>query len=90
MESLEETWRHLQKIIGERDGDLRIELTRQQDNDTLRSVKPSHHSQSPSFTTFLCRVRGEITPSLSYLVGGAVTIVSDDCLKSRRCFLLVN
>jgi len=36
MEALEDTWRNLQKIIQERDDDLKRELARQEQNDTLR------------------------------------------------------
>lgn len=36
MESLEETWSNLHKIIGERDNELEKELERQKENDALR------------------------------------------------------
>lgn len=36
MVALEDTWRNLQKIIQERDEDLRRELARQEQNDQLR------------------------------------------------------
>lgn len=36
MESLVETWRNLQKIILERDAELRRETVRQEQNDQLR------------------------------------------------------
>merc|ERR1712141_40180 len=36
MEALEETWRNLQKIIKERDGELAKEAVRQEENDKLR------------------------------------------------------
>ena len=36
MEALEETWRNLQKIIKERDGELAKEAIRQEENDKLR------------------------------------------------------
>lgn len=36
MVALEDTWRNLQKIIQERDEELRRELTRQEQNDQLR------------------------------------------------------
>ncbi|XP_055377124.1 spectrin alpha chain isoform X3 [Condylostylus longicornis] len=42
MEALEETWRNLQKIIEERDGELAKEAQRQEENDKLRKEFAKH------------------------------------------------
>lgn len=42
MEALEETWRNLQKIIEERDGELAKEAKRQEENDKLRKEFAKH------------------------------------------------
>lgn len=42
MEALEDTWRNLQKIIGERDSELLKEAQRQEDNDRLRKEFARH------------------------------------------------
>ncbi|XP_060526882.1 spectrin alpha chain isoform X2 [Cylas formicarius] len=42
MEALEETWRNLQKIIAERDGELDKEAQRQEENDKLRKEFAKH------------------------------------------------
>lgn len=42
MEALEDTWRNLQKIIEERDGELAKEAHRQDENDKLRKEFAKH------------------------------------------------
>lgn len=42
MEALEDTWRNLQKIIDERDGELAKEAHRQDENDKLRKEFAKH------------------------------------------------
>lgn len=42
MEALEDTWRNLQKIIEERDGELAKEAHRQEENDKLRKEFAKH------------------------------------------------
>ncbi len=57
MEALEDTWRNLQKIIQERDDELKREHARQEQNDQLRQEFASvannfHHWLQVSF--FFC------------------------------------
>lgn len=42
MEALEDTWRNLKKIIGERDVELSKEAQRQEENDKLRKEFAKH------------------------------------------------
>merc|ERR1712241_952043 len=54
MEALEETWRNLQKIIKERDGELAKEAVRQEENDKLRKEFAKHAN---NFHTWLTETR---------------------------------
>ncbi|BHF71927.1 hypothetical protein SprV_0401498800 [Sparganum proliferum] len=60
MEALEDTWRNLQKIIQERDDELRRELARQEQNDQLRQ---EFASAANSFHHWLQNVRNSLMES---------------------------
>ncbi|CAL8071830.1 unnamed protein product [Calicophoron daubneyi] len=68
MEALVETWRNLQKIILERDGELRRETSRQEQNDQLRqefaNVANSFHQWLQNVRTSMMEASGTLEEQL--------------------------
>ena len=66
MEALEDTWRNLQKIIRERDNELKRESTRQERNDQLRGEFAQHAN---SFYQWLTETRTSMMETSGSLEG---------------------
>lgn len=85
MEALEDTWRNLQKIIEERDGELNKEAHRQEENDKLRKEFAKHANL---FHQWLTETRYD--PLKGHFVVSVnndhvVTIrTCDCCIRTRR------